>query len=221
MVLRRFGLVAALLAAVCCGALLAGCANGDNDENDSDYEEKKALDYWNKNYDADDFEWEDIDDNKDEIVGTWRADREETRDNYEEPEEIGFYTSMKFVIDSSFEHCKFTFIDDSSKCKTKMRYTYAKGQFPKEFVDGDGYKYKLEFDNENCIAKATAENLTLKQLAEVLHCEGFSISTKGNKLLLKNRKNDGKDLPATWLFTAGAGGESERYGSSYVIARAE
>ena len=132
MVLKRFGLVAALLAAVCCGGLLTGCANEENDS-DYDYEEKKALDYWNKDYKADDYKWEDITDaNRDKIVGTWKAVYECTKEaldkvNTDEDKElvageIGFYTSIEFVIDDSFKNCKFTFISDSSKCKSKIHY---------------------------------------------------------------------------------------------------
>ncbi len=222
MVLRRFGMVAALLAAVCCGALLTGCANGDDDE--SEYEKKKALDYWNKDYKADDYEWQDItDDNKDEIVGTWKAVYECTKEaldkvNTDEDKElvageIGFYTSIEFVIDDSFKNCKFTFISDSSKCKSKIHYKYH--EFPKEFVNGEGYKYNFDLDDKNYIATATAENLTLEQLIEVLRCEGLAISTTKNRLLLKDRPDDTQYLPATWIFAARADT------TGYVIARAE
>lgn len=245
MVLKRFGLVAALLAAVCCGALLAGCANGDNDENDSDYEEKKALDYWNKDYKADDYEWQDItDDNKDSIIGTWKTVYECTKealDNVNDKEvqeiingEIGYSVSMEFVVDDSFK-CKFTFIDDSSKCKSKRHYytpwqdsdgniSYdgAKVRFPREF-DVKGYGFTLNFDDKKCIATATAENLSLEQLIEVLRCKRFSISTTGNRLCLRGREADTSNL-ATWIFTGDDGEvdeESGRHCADYVIARVE
>ena len=220
MVLRRCGLVATLLAAVCCGGLLTGCASEENDS-DYDYEEKKALDYWNKDYKADDYEWKDItNDNKDEIVGTWKAVYEFTAGmEMVESDEIGYSASMEFVIDASFKKCKFTFISDSSKCKSKWRYTSeddgAKWQFSKEFVDGDGYKYKLECDDKKCIATAAAENLSLEQLIEVLRCEKFFINDTKDRLLLKNRS---KNLPATWQFTSGT---DDEHCYDYVIARTE
>ena len=218
MVLRRFGVVAALLAAVCCGGLLTGCASEENDS-DYDYEEKKALDYWNKDYKADDYEWQDItddiDENMDKIIGNWKTVIEYTSDNCKVTDFIGYYTSLEFVVDDSFENCKFTFITDSSKCKSKYYNRNVYERFSEEFVNGEGYTYTLNYGDKNYIATATAENLTLDQLAEVLRCDGFSISTTGDRLLLRNRSDDTQDHPATWIFSASNGS------TGYVIARAE
>ena len=162
---KKFGMVAALLAALCCGALLVGCADGSGDD-----EEDRSD--WAYSFDPEKYEWIDVtSDNMNDLVGLWSCEGENEENKVYWKEEISVKTSENSFI---YAHI------NTMNCKNSPDgiYNSLKNDYNGEFT---------KFNDNKCLITITKENLTLEELYEELEMESgvkLSISTTKDRLML-------------------------------------
>ncbi len=165
MFLKRFGMVAVLLVAVCCGALLAGCADGSGDEDDERSD-------WVYSFDPENYKWINVtDDNMNDLVGQWSCEGENEDDKSYWKQEI-----FVKVNGNSFIYEYIATLD----CKNSPDDVY-------ESLKKDKDDEFTEFNDNLCIMKTTKKGLTLEELYEELGMEEdekLSISTTKDRLML-------------------------------------
>ncbi len=174
MFMKKFGMVAIMLAAVCCVALLVGCADGGGDEDD-EWKREDVFEHPTK------YTWEKVTDvNKDSVVGEWRINASRSEGIIEK---LKINSSYKCTYEATY-YQKYT-EGNTDYDETKKWINQCFDEIKERLSDSD--KTKIEFipDDKNKKVQIVASEISFDTLLEMLDTESLYISTDGERLLAR------------------------------------